>query len=459
MLARSRGSSGLAHGIPRATRHAQQLVGEEVALIAHLDVDALAEQRATFVQLVAHRFEHAAAAHRGAELLLVVEDDVRDDDAREPLGLRACGGERIGGDADAAERHGRCLGGARRLGFARGVQPDALARLRLGARAALADRASARERRLRRRGRSARALSERSASSGASRAGSGIWAPAPTAQLEADAAEPLGERRGAATVLRCRNRRRRSRWGCGGSGRRDGSRPSDTRAMTRRLSLRLISSQTWKPNIFGSAASSTTARGSARWIERIASTPSWATRTCKPSRSSASAMRLQASAFGCAMRTRRRSVEVRGLRRWSARSSRATDRASADPAAAPCGRARDAARRRGRACQVARFGGALGRDVTGSVRGAASIGATASALGAAGSRTRKTALHWRAAQARAVRTESARARRGSGSDISDTPRSSPTPLRAFFPHRPPRSGTACGIPADPLPISVAARKD
>jgi hypothetical protein len=44
--------------------------------------------------------------------------------------------------------------------------------------------------------------------------------------------------------------------------------------MSRKLSFRFTTSQIWKPNIFGNAASITMARGSSLWIARIASTPS-----------------------------------------------------------------------------------------------------------------------------------------------------------------------------------------
>jgi hypothetical protein len=80
--------------------------------------------------------------------------------------------------------------------------------------------------------------------------------------------------------------------------------PISTTPISRRLSLRFTSSQIWKPYMRGSAAESSAARGSWRWISSIASTPSVTLAVRSPQLRSASSVRLARAASGSATSTR-----------------------------------------------------------------------------------------------------------------------------------------------------------
>ena len=131
--------------------------------------------------------------------------------------------------------------------------------------------------------------------------------------------------------------------------------PTSTTPIERRLSLRFMSSQIWKPNMRGSAAESTATRGSLRWISSIASTPSLTTTASMPQECSASSRSLPASASGIPTSTR----------------------SAPGAGAALAGRA-----------------GAARTEVSASdATGAAGASAWAASASSAGGRTRKTASH------------------------------------------------------------------
>ena len=166
------------------------------------------------------------------ELLLVVEDDVRHDDARQALRAGDLRGERGIRGRSGRSRGGRRL--ARRL-----ARRAARARRRASASAAARRRQAAAAPGARAR-RSAATLRWAGRGSAASRAGSRA---AGGARVGVGAVDLAGRAPVAVAMVDA---------------------PTSTTWIWRRLWLRFISSQIWKPNILGRPASSITARGSDR---------------------------------------------------------------------------------------------------------------------------------------------------------------------------------------------------